>query len=107
MTQKNFEHYPSTSKSATFSTDAIDIKRDIHLAIAMTTSAQASLNVSIQLEVSLDSSQWVASGSPTAVTTNTTSLFSLTDTPYSYARLTLTFTAGSATFAAQAQTKGF
>ena len=107
MNIKNFTLYPSTSKNATFSTDAVNIENDLMVALAMTTSSHSSLNVSIQLEVSLDNTNWVASGSPVAVTTNTTTMFTLQDNPYSYTRLTSTFTAGSATFVAQCQTKGF
>jgi hypothetical protein len=107
MQIKNFTLYPSTSKNATFSTDAVNTENDLTVALAVTTSAQASLNVSVQLEVSLDGTNWVASGSPVAVTTNTTTMFVLQDNPYTHARLTSTFTAGSATFVVQCQTKGF
>ena len=106
MAQKNFTHYPATSKAVTFSTDAIDIKDDKHLAIALTTTLESSVNVSVQLEVSVDGSNWTASGSPIVITTNTTSFFTVSDTPYAYARLTSTRTGGTATFEAKAQTKG-
>jgi len=107
MAYKNFVNLIATSKSATFSTDTVDIKRDVHAALVVTTSAQSSLNVSIQLQVSLDGTNWIASGSPVAVTTDTSSAFTLTDTPFSYMRLTTTFTAGSAIFHVQCQTKSW
>ena len=106
MTQKNFTHYAATSKAVTFSTDAINIKNDHSLAIALTTTAASTLNVSVQLEVSVDGTNWTASGSPIVITTDTTSFFTVSNSPYAYARLTSTRTGGSATFEAKAQTKG-
>lgn len=107
MAYKNFSNLDAVSKDATFSTTAVDISRDVLLSLVVTTTAQSSLNVSIQLQVSNDGTNWIDSGSPTAVTTNTSTAFTLSDTPYAYARLTTTFTAGSATFQVQGQTKGW
>ena len=97
----------STSKDATFSTDSVDTTRDNIVGFAVTTASQSSLNVSIQLEASFDNSSWASVGSPTAVTTNTTSLFSVADNPYPYLRLTSTFSAGSATFTITVHTKSY
>lgn len=107
MNVKNFVTFPAESKSANFSTEGVDTERDIYTAFAVTTTAESSLNVSLQLEVSLDGSNWAAEGSPTAVTSNTTTIFDVSENPFTFARITSTFSAGSATFAVRCQTKGF
>ena len=106
MNQKNWLLLAATSKSATFSTDAVDTKRDWSVSFVITTTSASSLNVSLQLEVSNDGSNWATEGSATAVTTDTSTAFKSTEHAYAHSRITATFTAGSATFAVQAQTKG-
>lgn len=95
----------ATSKNTTFDSDSIDVRDDLIASFHVITTSQSSLNVSIQLKGSLDGSNWVNIGSPTAVTTNTTSHFAVADNPYSYLKLTSTFSAGSATFSIWAHTK--
>lgn len=107
MNVKNFTLLEAISKSSTFSTNEVDVQRDIYLALSMVTASESSLNVSAQLEVSIDNTNWAALGSPTVITSNTTSLFAIADNPYAFARITTTFTAGSATFTVDVQTKGY
>lgn len=107
MNHKEFTLLEATSKDSTFSTDSLDTTRDNIVGFAVTTASQSSLNVSIQLQGSFDESNWVAIGSPTAVTTNTTSVFTQSNNPYPYMRLTLTFSAGSATMSIFAHTKSY
>ena len=95
----------AVSKSASFSTDSLNVERDVIASLVLTTSAQSSLNVSVQLEGSIDGSTWLSVGSPVVITTNTSTLFSVTDNPYTHLRLTSTFTAGSATFLVKTHTK--
>jgi hypothetical protein len=95
------------SKSATFQSTVVDTTRDSIIGFAVTTASQSSLNVSIQLEASWDESNWISVGSPTAVTTNTTSSFTQVDNPYPFLRLNATFTAGSANFTIHCHTKSF
>ncbi len=97
----------TTSKNSTFSTDTVNTTRDEIVGFAVTTANQSSLNVSIQLEASFDESNWLSVGSPTAVTTNTTSVFSQADNPYPHMRLTLTFSAGSADITIYCHTKSY
>ena len=106
MRQKNFSILDATSKSATFSTDAVNMIQDWAVSFVVTTTSASSLNVSLQLEVSNDGTNWATEGSATAVTTNTSTGFACTECAYSYSRITATFTAGSATFQVQTQTKG-
>ncbi len=107
MNIKNFTTFPSESKSANFSTDSVQIERDMFVAFAVTTASASSLNVSLQFEVSLDGANWASEGSPVATTANTTIIFSVSDNPFTHGRVTATFSAGSATFTVQCQTKGF
>lgn len=106
MNQKNYELLAATSKSATFSTDAVSTKRDWAVGFVVTTTSASSLNVSLQLEVSNDGTNWASEGSATAVTTDTSTAFKSTEHAYAHARIKATFTAGSATFLVQVQTKG-
>ena len=106
MNQKNYELLATTSKSATFSSDSVDSKRDWSVSFVITTASASSLNVSLQLEVSNDGTNWATEGSAIAVTTNTSTAFKSVEHAYANARITATFTAGSATFLVQAQTKG-
>ena len=107
MGYKNFSLLDTATKSATFNSDSINIKRDVIVGLVLTTSAQASLNVSVQLQVSMDGTNRLDSGSAVAITTNTLTAFTLSNTPYAYARLESTFTAGNAAFQIQGQTKGW
>ena len=106
MGNKDFVLLAATSKNASFNSPNVDVRDDMIVGLAVTTTAQSSLNVSIQLQASIDGVNFANVGSPTVVTTNTTLLFSITICPWTYVRLENTFSAGSATFKIMAQTKG-
>ena len=107
MASKQFQLLAPTSKAVTFSSGAVNTKDDLYFSVQVITTSAATLNVSLQLEVSNDGTNWAAEGSPIAVTTNTTTTFKSAPNAYAYARVTSTRTAGTATFEMQAMTKGW
>lgn len=107
MNHKELTVLEAESKAVTFTTDTVDVSRDEIFGCVVVTTSQASLNVSMQLEASFDEDSWFAVGSPIVITTDTASVFTLTDNPYPFVRLTSTRTAGTATFEIKAHTKSY
>jgi hypothetical protein len=99
-------YFPSESKSATFSTAAVDVEQYHMFVVTLTTASQSSLNVSAQLLCSVDGVNYVNVGSATAITTNTTNAFGVSDNYWKFCKITVTRTAGSATFSAALMAKG-
>lgn len=56
---------------------------------------QSSANYSMQVQISNDNSNWVDSGSPTVINSNTSFFIEKTEITYKYARLVFTKTGGS------------
>ena len=106
MASKKFQLLAPTSKAVTFSSDSVDTTDDTSFSVAVTTTSASSLNVSLQLEVSNDGTNWAAEGSAIAVTTDTTTVFKSAPCAFAYVRVTSTRTAGTATFEMQACIKG-
>ena len=107
MASKQFQLLAPVSKAVTFSSDAVDILNINAVSIQVITTSASTLNVSLQLEVSNDGTNWDEEGSPIAVTTDTTTSFKSAPAAYAYARVTSTRTGGTATFEMQACIKGY
>jgi hypothetical protein len=106
MASKRFQLLAPVSKAVTFSSDAVNTTDDASVSIQVITTSASTLNVSLQLEVSNDGTNWDEEGSPIAVTTNTTTSFKSAPAAFAYARVTSTRTGGTATFEMQGCIKG-
>lgn len=106
MSSKQFTLMEPTSKAVTFSSDSVDTKDDTSFSLQVITTAASTLNISLQLEVSNDGSNWDEEGAAIVVSTNTTTSFKSAPAAYAHARVTSTRTGGTATFEIQACTKG-
>lgn len=96
----------ATVQSSNFTSDAFNIQQFSNFAIQLTTTNQSSLNVSIDVQASVDGSTYVTiPGSTVALTTNTSYIWNFSGAGYVTVRLSMTFSAGSANFAAKAFAK--
>lgn len=97
----------SESKSATFTVTSQDLLNYDRFALHCVISSASSLAADVTLETSLDQTNWIEDPDFLwDLTGNTSHIFYDPEITYRYFRLTVTFTAGSATFDMKMLLKG-
>ena len=96
----------SAAQSTNFSTNPYDISQYRIYAMQLIITSASGLDVAVEIEESLDNTNWaVVPGSAMSFSANGTYIFNTIATGSTYARLTFTFTSGSAKFSVLAFSK--
>lgn len=90
--------YKATGVAASFNTVVYPTDRWTMVALQVNIANASSANFSIQVQVSLDGTNWGNYGAAVAVTTNDVTTFNLVSLAFTQIRLSVTRTAGSADF---------